>query len=721
VHWLDEDSRQFLQQLWLAVTAVPDFHYPLAILATSRPDQQVEPVEGSFAWQTVALGQLTPSNLNQLAAGLLGSPPAPDLQTLLANRGEGNPFFTEQIVRYLQEQNLLVEGNTGWSVTAVQETVLPRDVHALLVARLDRLTANVKNGVQHAAVLGREFEVRLLTLMLQEEAEFDTILSEAKQAMIWAALSELRYLFRHALVRDAAYKMQLRARRQALHQLALTALETLYANDLTPYYPELAYHAEQAQRHKKALNYLKKAGDVAREAYQNNEALDYYGRALALTPADDLHTRYELLLGQEKIYHWQGKRTEQEALLNSLAALADQAQDKQKQIQILLRQARYAEETGNYAAEIDAAQKSIALAEALGHKKFAASGHYHWGTALHWQGDTFGAATQLTQALILFRTINDRAGIADALFDLGEVALKQGDYATSHKLKEEVLQMAQALKDRHKEAFTTNSLGLLAGHQQEYSLARTYLDKALVIYEDIGNRRGIGVVLNNLGTIAHMLGSYKDAQNMYQRSLLVLRETGDRQGEAIILNNLGEVFAKQGQFIMARDYYAQSLKIENEMGLRFMKAHTLYVYAETLIGLENLQLAQEIMQTSLTLRRDLNQESHHLLPPMLGLAQIAHLQGNHTAALAGLENVMGQLSSHTLNGLGDPFGFYWLCHKLLDYYQDARALKVIEDAYQQLQIQADSIPDRKSRKAFMQNVPENQLIVNKYRELKEQL
>ncbi|MEZ4594850.1 MAG: AAA family ATPase, partial [Chloroflexota bacterium] len=348
VHWLDDDSRQFLQQLWLTVTAVPDTHYPLAIIATSRPEQQSEAEPGSIPWQTIPLGQLTPEELNQLAADLLGGPIAPSLQTLLTARGEGNPFFTEQIVRYLEEQQLLRETAEGWGITAVQQTVLPRDVHALLVARLDRLTARVKNGVQHAAVLGREFEVRLLAHMLRDEEQFERILSEAEQATIWAALNELRYLFRHALVRDAAYKMQLRARRQALHKLAVEALETLYAHDLATRFGELAYHAEQANLTDKARRYLHQAGDAAREAYQNNEALDYYGRSLTLTPPEDDQTRYELLLAQEKIYHWQGKRTEQAEIGQKLEALAQQSQDKIKQAEVYLVQARYAEEIGDY-------------------------------------------------------------------------------------------------------------------------------------------------------------------------------------------------------------------------------------------------------------------------------------------------------------------------------------------------------------------------------------
>ncbi len=721
IHWLDADSRQFLQQLWLTVTAVPDIHYPLAILATSRPEQETAAADGSFLWQVISLGQLTQEELNQLAAELLSGPISPALQTLLANRGEGNPFFTEQIVRYLQEQNLLAETDTGWSVTAVQETVLPRDVHALLVARLDRLTAKVKDGVQHAAVLGREFEVQLLALMLQDDNEkIDMILHEAEQTAIWAALNELRYLFRHGLVRDAAYKMQLRARRQTLHKLAVEALETLYATDLTTHFGELAYHAEQAKLTEKARHYLHKAGDVAREAYQNNEALDYYGRALALTPPEEPQTRYELLLAQEKIYHWQGKRNEQAALGEKLKALAQQSNHKAKQAEVYLVQARYAEEIGDYPGEIAAAQKCLALAEEIGHQKFIANAYSFWGTALYWQGQANEAEQKINRAISLFRQLGEQGPEADALFNLGEIALKQGDYATSSQLKQQVLQMAQQLKDRHREAFTINSLGILAGHQHEYSLAQEQLEAALSLYQEIGNRRGIGVVLNNLGTIAHMLGQYQQAESYYQRSLALRRETGERQREIINLNNLGEVYAKQARFTEARDFFERCLQMEQALGLRFAEAVTRHVYAETLIALNEFALAEENMRAALDLRRELKQETHHLLPPQLGLAHIAHLKGDQDKAQMGLNLVMAEFSEQVLDGLGDPFGFYWLCHTLLEYYGHPQAEAVLKQAHQQLQIQANNIPDVQSRHSFLENVPENRLIQEKYLRLSSQ-
>ena len=98
---------------------------------------------------------------------------------------------------------------------------------------------------------------------------------------IWDALQELLYIFRHALLRDAAYQMQLSARRRELHQLAAKTMETLYAGNLAEKYADLAFHYEKAEISDKAIEYLQKAADAAKAKYQNQQALQLYDRLLA--------------------------------------------------------------------------------------------------------------------------------------------------------------------------------------------------------------------------------------------------------------------------------------------------------------------------------------------------------------------------------------------------------------------------------------------------------
>ena len=129
-------------------------------------------LELALACESIDLEQMSLDDLALLASHLLNAPVAPSLVAELNARAEGNPFFAEQIVLYLKEQGLVQLDATGTaSVSLLPDQQLPTDVQALLVARIDRLTAEVKEAVQTAAVIGREFEGEMLSLMLRADTE----------------------------------------------------------------------------------------------------------------------------------------------------------------------------------------------------------------------------------------------------------------------------------------------------------------------------------------------------------------------------------------------------------------------------------------------------------------------------------------------------------------------------------------------------------------------
>ena len=202
------------------------------------------------------------------------------------------------------------------------EISLPTDVRAVMIARLDRLTQQVKETVQTASILGREFEVRVLSEMLNADEKFLWCVAQAENANIWAPLTEIEYIFRHALLRDAAYSMQLLARQRELHGLAVSAMEAVYHDDLKSHYGELAYHAEKADLKDKALHYLILAGKLSLSVYQNHQAIDYFTRALALVSGDDLRMRFDILIERAEAYYRVGDFDTQSRDLDALEDLA---------------------------------------------------------------------------------------------------------------------------------------------------------------------------------------------------------------------------------------------------------------------------------------------------------------------------------------------------------------------------------------------------------------
>ncbi len=289
----DKDSQDFLPRLKRAILAAGE-SYPIAILVTTRPPGRG--LAKDLIDARIDLRAISPEAMAHLIEISLGGAPAPDLVDLLVERSEGNPYFAEQILRYLQEETLIETSQAGWRlVREIEEGFLPGDIRSVLVARLDQLARGVRESVQAASVLGREFEIPLLTHMWREDDLLVQHIAEAEQAGVWNPSDDLHYIFSHGLLRDAAYEMQMQSRRRELHALAVDALEHLYS-EAKSRYAELAYHAKYAGLNTKAQTYYLLAGRTAADSYQNHQAIEYYNRALAFTPPNDLSAQFDILI-----------------------------------------------------------------------------------------------------------------------------------------------------------------------------------------------------------------------------------------------------------------------------------------------------------------------------------------------------------------------------------------------------------------------------------------
>lgn len=382
----------------------------------------------------------------------------------------------------------------------------------------------------------------------------------------------MRYLFKHFLMRDVVYGMQMHQHLRQMHRKAAEAVETRHTDDLAPHYADLAYHYGRAEDTDKERHYARLAGERAVAEYANAEAVGYFSRVLDLTSEDDLAERYTLTLAREKVYDLMGER---EAQAQDLATLEKLIGDDQARAEVALRRANYAEVTGDYPRAIVAAQEAVGLAQSLRDENSQAEGYLVWGRVLRRQGDYEAALTYLQQSLTLVQATGDRQTQADALRYLGVVAYLQGQYAQAIDYYEQGLAIAQEIGHRFGEGQTLNNLGVVAKEQGQYRQAICYYEQSLAIRREIGDRSGEGGTLNNLGIVTYALGQYEQAIHYYEQSLAIKREIGDRRGEGGTLNNLGLVANEQGQYERAARYFEQSLVIFREIGDRAGEGTTL--------------------------------------------------------------------------------------------------------------------------------------------------
>jgi len=754
-HWLDEESKAFLPRLLQTLAAsetTTGRAYPIAIVATARPESDGLPL-GDLDYDEIHLERLEGAEVARLVEDALGGPPAPSLLELVAERAEGNPFFAGQIVRFLQEEGRLQPTPAGWDLAAEPEPTLsddppaaarepgpgyrgaaaplPADVRALLAARLDRLPPDVRDVVETAAVLGREFEGRLLARMvgdggLQDDAFQGTPLHAhvraAEEAGVWSPLDGGRYLFKHALLRDTAYRAQVHVRRQELHALAVSALESLYAGELAGHYGELAHHSERAGDDpalvEKARRYLGLAGDAAAADYQNALALNYYDRALALTPAGDLEARYELHLAREAIFRLRGQPERRRQALATLAELAAALGDPEKAATVALRRAHQVYDTGDLSRAIALMDEATALARDADATGVVVEAYGFRASALKWHGRLEAAAQLAKEGRDLARAAGNRRAEGIFLNLLGMITLDQEAHDAAGDYFAESLACARAAGDRRLQAQILNNLGKLLMEQHDYTAGQAYYEQALVIAREIGERSGEGLVLGNLGRIADVTGEHEKARDYYSQSLRIMREVGDRLLETYSLINLSACLNAIDDDDAGR-YADEALALARETGDPSAEAWALTYLGHCHLAAAKKEAAAAAYEEALAIRRELRQEAL-ATEPAAGAAAVRLAQGDPDGALACLEEILPLLDGRPLEGTDDPLRVYLTAYRVLDAAGDPRAATILQSAVDILQAQAERIPDEDVRRSFLQRNPAHRAIRAAWQVRKEQ-
>ncbi len=275
VHWADDSSLEFLGPL----TASGAGHR-LLLLLTTRPGFSAPWLERV---ETIALEGLDPADVRGMIRALIGAQRAADsLVALLLERSEGNPLYVEEILRQLQETHAILIEN-GEARLEGAAIAVPETIHAIIAARVDRITEPLKQTLQPAAVVGRQFLVPLVSMVVEGNGEIVERLKtlHALDFVFPAAREpELVYAFKHALTQEVVYGGLLERRRRLLHAAIAAGLEALHAGRLDDIVELLAYHYGRSAEAEKAVDYAIRAGEKAQRRWANAEALAHFEAAL---------------------------------------------------------------------------------------------------------------------------------------------------------------------------------------------------------------------------------------------------------------------------------------------------------------------------------------------------------------------------------------------------------------------------------------------------------
>jgi class 3 adenylate cyclase/predicted ATPase len=416
-HWIDPTTQELIE---LALDRVARSR--VLVLLTARPTFE-HGFGGHPIMTLLTLNRLGREQVERIVDRITGGKTLPAaLLHEIARRTDGVPLFVEEMTKAVLESGLLRETEASWVLDGpLREQTVPTSLQDSLMARLDHLQP-VKQVAQTAAVIGREFDHALLVAIAPLPGP---ALEAALEGLVGAELvfrrgtpPDATYLFKHALVRDAAYESLLKRRRVELHGEIARALEERFPQIARDQPELLAHHLTEAGKPDAAVPYWQRAGERAARASANAEATAHFRQAIALVEGlpisnerDHLELRLQTqLAGCLFATEGYGAAATVAAVVRAYE-LSDRVSDPALLFPVLYGQWVYNIVWAQHPLALEIADRFLQLSKGQADTGPALIGHRMLGTSFFNLGRTTEAVAELEQALALYQP-DRHAGLA---------------------------------------------------------------------------------------------------------------------------------------------------------------------------------------------------------------------------------------------------------------------------------------------------------------------
>ncbi|MFH0792467.1 MAG: tetratricopeptide repeat protein, partial [bacterium] len=475
----------------------------------------------------------------------------PEVQKLLSQRVEGNPFYLVEMVRTLRD-NLLdkFKGMGREEIAAGLKEWIPTSLKEIIQSRVDQLDPRKKAVLQCASVLGRQFEFQIIELF---DAVRDDLSDQLHSLKTMEFLDESFtsgkpvYCFRQHFTREVIYQSMLERQRREYHHKLADALETKFSRRLEDYYPMLAHHYEESGLDEKTLRYMQLSGDRATVLAATHEAVEYYEKALG-----------------------------------RLASLAKSPEYQKLEIKLRRSKGRIHRVMGDQDSALSEFSGAVAVARQVKSMKNLAILQTELGLTHIQRSNHAEAEKLLGGALSLVVEYADRNLRGMTLNGLGVCAWGRGDLRNAYSFFTKTKNLRIEKENPNLAADAHNNLALIEMKKGKLAQARKTLAKALQLRRRSGDRFGITLTLMNIAIVDENMGRYAVAERQYRNALGVAEEIYFAQLQAAVHVNLSNLFLAQKRTGEAMEHGSKALQIAKQIGERRTIA----------VALENVALAE---------------------------------------------------------------------------------------------------------------------------------
>jgi DNA-binding SARP family transcriptional activator/class 3 adenylate cyclase/predicted ATPase len=563
LHWVDAGTQDVLDYLvdGLASSRV-------LALFTHRPEYRHGWLARSYFTQLRA-DPLAAENADRLLRSVLGDDGSlADLRKQLIARTGGTPLFLEESVRALVDDGTL-SGNAGAYRAArpIAISQIPATVQAVLAARIDRLSAEQKNVLQTASMIGEEVPAELLQPISGLPRErLDALLAELQAAEFLyqtRLLPQPQYTFKHALTRQVAYESVLKERRRAVHLQIVEICEALYAGRIDEHVERLAHHALAGEQWSKAVDYLHRSAVRAMQRSAHQNAIRYLEKELeAIERLPDSPERMRKELDYRKalgVTMMAAKGWAAKEVLDAYTRARDLCEklDDERELFIVLRgEGQYRMIRGESRIASELGERCVALAARSSDTGVNLETHHMFWTNSFFMGEYAQADFHSTKGISLYERTRDHgltyvySGHDPGVCCRGFSALihcLDGRPDRSLALCGEALELARQVEHPLTTAVAQWAYSLVHILRREPEPARRWAEREIAVGEEylLPLIRAQGTF--QLGWALAALGDLDEGIERMQGGLAAAAATGAQMESLYFIALLGEALGKAGR------------------------------------------------------------------------------------------------------------------------------------------------------------------------------
>jgi predicted ATPase/class 3 adenylate cyclase len=578
-----------------------------------------ENVTSEIVRQTIELEPLSQGEGRQLVAEILGelTELPVELSDLIVERAEGNPLHTEELVRVLIEDGVIIAGPQDWSVQQgrYRNIRMPTALTGVLHARLNRLSYGERATLQRAAVMGQVFWDGAL-VQIGEMDEKPLPMSETMAAIEALERRELifhqdtssyadtqEYIFKSAVLRDVVYESVLLRRRPSYHRLAGNWLAEHSRKPIAEYAGLIAEHYEKAGSQIFAAELYEVAASRAQGMNHPDVAIDYYCRSLSMLVEEQQHAAWQLRLQEElgRLLRMQARLVDATQTYLTMVYVAQMDGDLIGQARAWNGLAWIHREQASYESMLQDATQAEQVAWLIGANDEFAAALLHKSEAYFQLGDSEMAVEECERAIKRSRSVDNYSLTTQGLSLLCLIHIDFGNRDEAGRLlgvlKEEAKHLEADNENREQQALLQITLGKLYNCLGELEEAGAFSTGALELYRLLDSQAAVASTLNVLGDSARIGGDPAAALSFYREATDVASAIGDELSALDYRVNLGGTLVSLGQYETA----IRELHHVTRLGTDFSRAvnwarlpKAFGLLAGAYLGQEDLREALEI-------------------------------------------------------------------------------------------------------------------------------